>query len=79
MEQKRVLISISNQNVHWNDHLLVLQKVSSEVNDLSSCFMSIATGKIGKVLFYFAFKSPETVLTDANAGYNSNRISYFCN
>lgn len=41
--------------------------------------MSIATGKIGKVLFYFAFKSPETVLTDANAGYNSNRISYFCN
>lgn len=59
--------------------LYVLQKVSSEVNDLSSCFMSIAAGKIGKVLFYFAFKSPETVLTDANAGYNSNRISYFCN
>lgn len=51
MEQKRVLISISNQNVHWNDHLLVLQKVSLEANDLSSCFMPIALGKIGNVCF----------------------------
>lgn len=55
MEQERFLISISNQNVHWSDHLPVIQKVGLEVNYLRSCFVSIAAGKIWEV-FYFVLR-----------------------
>lgn len=65
--------SISNQSVYWSDHLLVLQKVSLEVNYLSSWFMSIAAGKIGEFCFIlllgfhkqpFTMQMLATILTD---------------